>query len=316
MSRNWDQTLKDWAETICATDEARGSAAREAINEAIRAAPALAQKRIDVSVTGSYRNNTNIRADSDIDVAVVLRDDVFYALPADGSLTREMLGLQDSDYTFETWRNDVGAALRAGLGKENVSEGNKAFNVRATGARLEADVAVFMLHRRYTGKKTATGAWDFAGGVEMRPRTAPSERIINWPQQHQERGAAKNEATNGRFKRMVRIFKHLRVDMTEQGDDEQKSAAGQVTSFFLECLVHNAPSAHFNLENGGWLKDTRAVLTWLGGATRPGGDASSFVEVSGMELLYRPATRRTQEQAYAFVRAAWRRIFGEAVLPW
>src|SRR4051812_23493270 len=100
MSRNWDQTLKDWAETIKADDEARGRGAREAIQQAIRDAPQLAKKGIDVYVTGSYRNNTNTRADSDIDVAVVLRDVIFYELPADGSVTREMLGFHDADYTF------------------------------------------------------------------------------------------------------------------------------------------------------------------------------------------------------------------------
>ena len=80
MPRNWDQTLKEWAETIHATDEARGSAAQEAIRAAIRASEPLAKKGFvpDVFVTGSYRNNTNIRAGSDVDVAVVLRAVVYY----------------------------------------------------------------------------------------------------------------------------------------------------------------------------------------------------------------------------------------------
>ena len=63
MPRNWDQTLKDWAETIYATDEARGKSAREGVKNAVHDAGVLAQKRIDVFVTGSYRNNTNIRAE-------------------------------------------------------------------------------------------------------------------------------------------------------------------------------------------------------------------------------------------------------------
>ncbi|WP_433926691.1 nucleotidyltransferase domain-containing protein [Sorangium cellulosum] len=123
MSRNWDQTLKDWAETINATDEERGRSAREAIQQAIRGAPKLEQKGIDVFVTGSYRNNTNTRADSDIDVAVVLRDLAFYEFPADGSVTREILGLRTSDYSFGAFRNDVEAALQARFGTGNVTAG-------------------------------------------------------------------------------------------------------------------------------------------------------------------------------------------------
>src|SRR6185437_13971120 len=107
MSRNWDQTLKDFAETINENDQARGSTAREKINAAVRAAPSLASKNIEIRVTGSYHNQTNIRAGSDVDIAVVLHDVIFYDLPADGSLTKAMLGFKDSDYTFFAWRNDV-----------------------------------------------------------------------------------------------------------------------------------------------------------------------------------------------------------------
>ncbi|WP_437302707.1 nucleotidyltransferase domain-containing protein [Sorangium sp. So ce388] len=316
MPRNWDETLKKWAETINATDEERGNGAREAIQRAIRSAPKLAsQKGIEVFVTGSYRNNTNTRGDSDIDVAVVLRDVAFYELPADGSVTREMLGLRDSGYSFDSFRDDVGAALKDRFGAGNVTAGNKAYDVHASGDRLDADVAVFLGHRRYTGKRTASGAWECFEGVEMRPRNAPAERIINWPDQHYRRGVAKNDATNKRFKRMVRIFKHLRADMADQGDDEQRSAAGQVRAFVLECLVYNAPDACFNLEQGGYLKDTEAVLRWLLDATRPGADSSKLMEVSGMKPLFHGPAQRTPEQAYAFLKAGWRRIFGATGLP-
>ncbi|KYF65102.1 nucleotidyltransferase domain-containing protein [Sorangium cellulosum] len=315
MSRNWDQTLKDWAETINATDEERGRSAREAIQQAIRGAPKLEHKGIDVFVTGSYRNNTNTRADSDIDMAVVLRDIAFYEFPAEGLVTREMLGIRTSDYSFDAFRGDVEAALRVQFGTSNVTAGNKAFDVRASGARLDADVAVFLKHRRYTGKKTATGAWEYVEGVELRPRDAPAERIINWPEQHYERGIAKNDATNRRFKRMVRILKRLRADMAVQGDTEQQSAAGQVRPFVLECLVHNAPDACFNLEEGGYLKDTEAVLSWLLRATQPRGTGHKLMEVSGLQPLFDGPARRTPQQAYAFLKTAWRRIFGAKELP-
>lgn len=314
MSRNWDQTIKDWAETINATDEARGRGASEAIRKAIRGAPELAKRSIDVYVTGSYRNNTNTRADSDIDVAVVLRDVIFYELPADGSGPREMLGRHDAEYTFAAYRDAVGAALRSRFDARSVTDGNKAFDVHASGDRLAADVAAFMLHRRYTGKKTATGAWEFFEGIELRPRNAPATRIINWPEQHYERGVAKNDATNGRYKHMVRIFKHLRVDMAEQGNGEQRSAAGQAGSFFLECLVYNAPNTCFNRQQGGYLEDTRQVIGWLLGATKPDADASKLVEVSEMKPLFGGPARRTQAQAYAFLKAAEGRIFGAGVL--
>ncbi|WP_437669477.1 nucleotidyltransferase domain-containing protein [Sorangium sp. So ce131] len=318
MPRNWDQTLKDWAETINATDEARGSRAHDAVREAILSATKLAHKRIDVFVTGSYRNNTNTRADSDIDVAVVLRDAAFYEVPDDSPATRARLHLPSADESvnvFSRFRDDVAEALRARFGASNVSAGNKAFDVRASGDRLEADVAVFLEHRRCTGKRTANGQLECDSGVELRPRSAPAQRIINWPEQHDNRGIAKNKATNGRFKRMVRIFKHLRADMAAQGDAEQKSAAGQVRAFVLECLVYNAPDEHFNQQDGGYLKDTEAVLGWLLRATQPGVAGHKLTEVSGMQPLFYGPAQRTPQQAYAFLKAAWRRVFGAKELP-
>jgi hypothetical protein len=323
MSRSWDETFKGWAEAISSTDEEKGQRARETIEEAIRSDPTLRSKAIHVQVTGSYRNNTNTRTSSDIDVAVVLRSTIFYELPADGSPTREMLGFTDSEYTFSPYRADVGAALRRhfdakkGINDEvSVTSGDKAFDVHATSYRLDADVAPFMEHRRYTGKKTADGGWEYLIGVEMRSCSKPDQRIVNWPEQHHQEGEKKNEATARRFKRLVRILKRLRADMAQQGDAEQKTASGPARSFLLECLVYNVPNDHFNLQDGGYIEDVRSVLRWLLGATRSGADVSGLVEVSRLKPLFGPSSRWTREQVQAFLRAAWRRAFAAEALPW
>jgi Nucleotidyltransferase domain len=309
MSRDWDKTLKEWADTIDSTGEKRGRAAKKAIYDAIHSSPKLATKKIAICVAGSYRNNTNIRDGSDIDLTVVLRDVFFYEFPRDRSLTGEMLRVQNNAPLFEAFRSDVGAALREHFPAGSVTERNKAFKVLAAGDRLNADVAVFLAHRRYTGKKKANGKWEFLKGIEMRTRNSPIESIVNWPEQHYAAATAKNGATNRRFKRMVRIFKHLRADMKATGSAEQKSAAGQAGSFFLECLVWNAPNDCFNLEQGGYLEDTRQVLRFLLNATKPDADGKKLVEVSGLKPLFGPAGR-TQAQAYAFLKAAEGRIFG------
>jgi hypothetical protein len=309
MSRNWDQTLKDWAEPINTTDEARGSAAREAIKTAIRSSPKLATRNIQIRVVGSYGNNTNTRLDSNIDIIVVLRDVFFDELPPDRSVPRETLRAPGNASVFEAFRADVGAALRARFPAGSIIAGNKAFDLHAAGDRLDADIAVFLAHRRYTGRMTVSGEWEFLEGVELRPRNAPSERIVNWPEQHGVRAHEKNEATNRRFKHMVRIFKRLRADMKDTGSVAEKSAAGHAKAFFLECLVFNAPNECFTREQGGYLEDTRQVLRFLLNATKPGADGKRLVEVSGLKPLFGPAVR-TQEQAYAFLRAAEGRIFG------
>lgn len=308
MARNWDETFKQWADALEQVDEEKGSRASEEVRKAIRNDSALANRRIDVFVTGSYRNTTNTRADSDVDVAVVLRDLFFYELPADGSLTAAMLGLKPADGQFEPFREQVGAALRAAFGAPAVTAGDKAFDVHATSYRLDADVAVFLEHRRYTGKKDGSGQWAYLQGVEMRPRSEPNQSIINWPEQHYRNGLAKNKATNHRFKRIVRIMKRLRADMEAQGDHAARSAAGQARSLLIECLVHSAPDSCFNQEQGGYMKDMASVLSWIVGATRPGADASRLLEVNGIKPLFGGGQRWTQQQAYAFFSPARRYV--------
>lgn len=307
MPRDWDRTFKEWTQALDEIDEEKGSRASKEVREAIRNDEKLRSKRIDVYVTGSYRNNTNTRADSDVDVAVVLRDVVYYDLPSDGSLTAEMLGFKTGDYSFNAYREDVGKALGAHFGAASVAVGNKAFDIHATSYRLDADVAPLLEHRRYTGKKNGRGEWEYLSGVEMRPRSDPSARIINWPEQHYQNGCAKNKATTSRFKRVVRILKRLRAEMDAQQDLRwAQSAAGQAHSFLLECLVYNAPDTCFDQQDGGYVKDVRAVLAWIADATRQGADTSALVEVSGLKKLFAPGQRWTPEQAQAFVTGARR----------
>ncbi|WP_437618440.1 hypothetical protein [Sorangium sp. So ce1151] len=53
-------------------------------------------------------------------------------------------------------------------------------------------MAVFLEHRHDTGKRVDSGAWEFVEGVEMRPRNAATDRVIRWPEQHDERGIEEN----------------------------------------------------------------------------------------------------------------------------
>src|SRR5438105_3175799 len=69
MARDWDSALQAWVKPASATqDEKRKHTERE-IAEAIRSS-GLAAGAIRVFAKGSYANSTNVRQDSDVDVAV------------------------------------------------------------------------------------------------------------------------------------------------------------------------------------------------------------------------------------------------------
>jgi hypothetical protein len=70
----------------------------------------------------------------------------------------EDFGFGTSDFDFATFRNDVGAALVSYFSDGTVTRGNKAFDIKATSFDVEADVAPFYEHRRYSVSKAGVGA--------------------------------------------------------------------------------------------------------------------------------------------------------------
>lgn len=308
MARDWHSIFSTWAKPPSETEEEKASNAARMINDAIRVSPALSGKNFEVYASGSYRNNTNTRAESDIDVAVVLKEVFFHELPADGSLTKEMFGWTDAKYGLTDFRDDVGRALTTRFGTSGVKVGDKAFDIHENSYRLDADVGVFVEHRRYTGAKNPDGSWFFHSGVEMRPRGDPSRRIINWHQRHYDEGVARNTATGRRFKRIVRILKRLREDMKANGSQSGKTTANEMPSFLIECLAFNAADACFNKREDSYFDDVAAVVKELWNVTGDATRASKLLEVSKMKWLFGSGNQWKPEKAREFLLAAWQHV--------
>ncbi|MCC6557965.1 MAG: nucleotidyltransferase domain-containing protein [Polyangiaceae bacterium] len=308
MARDWHETFKTWAKPPSDTEEEKGSRAASMIRDAVRAYEPLASKNFEVYASGSYRNTTNVRLASDIDVAIVLKDAAYYEFPKSGSPTREELGTKDAAYGLTHFRDDVRKALIVKFGEKGVTPGDKTFNIHENSYRLDADATVFLEHRRYTGKKNSDGTWHYFSGVEMRPISNTAKRIINWHQQHYDQGVARNDATGRRFKRVTRILKRLRDDMREGGTAEQKAAADVTPSFLIECLVFNAPDSCFGIVEGSYYEDVKATIKNLWNATKDDATCSNFVEVSRMKMLFGAGQPWTRDQAHAFLLRVWQRV--------
>lgn len=297
MSRDWHGIFSTWAKPPSETEEQKANNAARMINDALRASTALSTKDFEVTASGSYRNATNTRAESDIDIAVVLKQAWWSEYPADGSLTREMLGFSGATYGLNEFRDDVGRALVAKFGPSGVSAGDKAFNILENSYRLDADVAVFLGHRRYSGKRTPEGAWHFDLGAETRPRSDPSRRIINWHQRHYDEGVARNTATRRRYKRVVRILKRLREEMR-----------AEIPSFLIECLCFNASDGCFNRQEHTYYDDVSAVVRELWNATGDQARYSKFLEVSRMKWLFGSGNVWKPDTAREFLLGAWQYV--------
>jgi nucleotidyltransferase-like protein len=96
---------------------------------------------------GSYKNDTNVRGDSDVDLVAQLNSTVQPELSALTDHERELYRQTHSDatYVWGHFRRDVLAALSAYYGGQ-VSEGNKSLKVAGESGRLPCDVVVAPLH--------------------------------------------------------------------------------------------------------------------------------------------------------------------------
>ncbi len=290
MSRDWEGQFRDWAKPPGKAEQERCDNAASAIRNAIKASDKLRTRGITIFAQGSYRNNTNVRKDSDVDIGVLCTDTFFHDPLPDG-VTKESLGLEDSTYFYATYKNEVEEALVDYFGRSAVKRGNKAFDVHETSYHVEADVAAFFEHRRYDADGT------YLEGVELRTQRE-GRRVINWPEQHYKNAVSKNEQTGRRFKGIVRILKALSTEMTETG-----IASGDVPGFLIECLVWNVPNNNF--QNPSYQADVRASLAFLFNNTRSRDDCKQWGEVSDLIYLFHPQQKWTWQQAHAFTSAAW-----------
>jgi hypothetical protein len=296
MARDWEADFKAWSKPPTATEDDRCGNAESVVRNAIRSYVGFATRNVEVFAQGSYRNGTNVRADSDVDICLRCTDVCFSELPE--GVTKADVGLVDATYTYGEFKNDVEAALNAYLGKSAVSRGNKAFDLHENSYRVDADVVPTFEHRRY--RRKAGGGFDYLSGTELRPDRGG--RIINWPHQNYDNGTAKNGRTGQRFKKMVRILKRLRNEMADNG----VAAARPIPSYLIECLVWNVPDSTFG--HDGYSDDVRASLVSLFGSTKEDAGCSEWGEVNELKYLFRTSQPWTREQANAFVVAAWNYI--------
>jgi predicted nucleotidyltransferase len=280
--------------------------AASVIRTAIANHAGLSARNIEVYPTGSYHNNTNVRGESDIDVAVVCHDSIFFDLPPGDTAAKFGISTPAA-YSFEDFRQDVHDALAERFGS-GMTPGDKAFNVHENTYRLEADVTPFFEYRKYSGEVTAQNTWAAINGVKSIGASGGS--FINYHIDHYDQGVKRNKATGLRFKRITRIIKNVKFDMIENGTAAAKAVAEKMPSFLIECLVFNAPDNCFKQGSDGYVEDVRCVIADLWNRTKATGDAvEKMVEVNYRKWLFRGGQDWQVETVHEFLLEAWRHLF-------
>lgn len=285
MNNNWEDKFRRWATPPGKTEEEKCTNAEKAIKNAINACNKLNHRDIKIFTQGSYRNNTNVRADSDVDVGILCNDTFFYDFPQ--GYTRESFGISPATYHYAQFKNEVGVALVDYFGKDAVSRGNKAFDIKGNSYHVEADVAPFFEHRSYSTDGT------YLSGVALHPDNGG--QIINWPEQHYNNGVEKNVATGRAFKSLVRIIKCLCNEMAEHNVQQAKEVCG----FLIECLVWNVPNSKFTHPD--WTGKVWACLAHLFNNTKAEETCKDWGEVSELKYLFSINQKWSRQQAFLFI---------------
>lgn len=304
----WEAKLKRWSVGPGKTEEDKMNHAVTAIRNAIDKSAVLAPHDIEVLGTGSFKNRTHIPTESDVDVAVIYKDvfesDWSQADPrpsTDQSVVealRREAHVSSSSYHYPEYKNDVEAALVAHFGRAAVKRGDKAFDIRENTYRVDSDCVAMFERRRW--RRNAGGALVFTTGTWF--KSDSGTEIINYPKQQFEKGEAKHVRTSRQYKKLVRIIKNLRNEMSDAGI----AAAEPISSFLIECLVYNAPDVFFARSD--FYERLRSVLAWISTQTMTDDLCKDWTEVNEIKYLFRSSQPWTREQAHAFALAAWQHV--------
>lgn len=288
--RNWEGVFSTWSKPPGKTEQERCDRAVRAIKDAVAADATLAAKNVRTLPQGSYRNRTNVRQDSDVDVCVLCEESFYYhLLPGVPGLAVQY---PPATYKFGSYKNDVERALVNRFGRANVRRGNKAFDVNENSRRVDADAAPCFAYRLHVN------GWQYHEGTAL-VADDTGRLITNFPQQQYENGVAKNNATDRRFKRAVRIVKKLSHEMEDAG----VASARPMASFLIESLIWNAPDRLFGRPS---LRDmAQGVIAHLWEHTRSDTTCGAWREENGIKPLFHGSQSWIRTQANQFLYDAW-----------
>lgn len=217
----------------------------------------IRDKSYDVYLQGSYRNKTNIRGDSDVDVVVELQSVFLNDLSNldQEAVSRFNASFSNADYSWHDFHADVLATLTEYYGGGRVEAGNKSIKVQTSGG-LYADVVPALEYRKYLSFNSASDP-NYIEGIKFYSRNT-YEEIVNFPKQHYDNGVSKNgySRTRENYKPITRMFKNARNSMVDRGIIQD----GIAPSYFVQGLLYNVPDSQYL---GSYTEIYCKVVNWL-----------------------------------------------------
>jgi hypothetical protein len=176
-----EDQLSGWTNPSSDTEKDKQDRTERMIREAIDSHKAFNGCSLKVYAKGSYANNTNVRADSDVDIAVECTDVLYWEESENGVHTPGEP--YEGIWTPEKLRAELVSAMKAKFSTQVDSSGTTAIQINSSSARVDADVVPCFSFRYYMKHGSRDGTKIFK---------TDGSSIVNYPAQQLEYGIAKN----------------------------------------------------------------------------------------------------------------------------
>ncbi|MEE4790880.1 nucleotidyltransferase [Pseudomonas alliivorans] len=282
-----EETLTKWTGPSSDTEQEKQDRTERMVRQAIDFHEPFKNCSLKIYAKGSYANNTNVRSDSDVDIAVECMEALYWDESDKGTYIpgETYKGI----WTPAKLRSELALAMEAKFPGHVDTSGSTAIQINSNSARVDADVVPCFSFKHYMTHETREGTKIFK---------TDGSSIINYPAQQMANGIAKNKRTGNAYKKGARLLKRIENAMAENGTFRE------LPSFFMECLAYNCPDAAF--AHTTWTDCLRAMLahiwTHLQGEEP---ESARWVEVNENFYLFHSAQKWSRKDGREFSQAAW-----------
>ena len=283
-----EATLSTWTAPSSDTEKDKQDRAERMIRQAIDEHIPFKACSLKVYAKGSYANNTNVRSDSDVDIAVECTDALYWEEEEKGNRRQVSAGPYKGIWTPAKLRAELVLAMQKKFPNQVDTSGVTAIQINANTARVNADVVPCFSYRYYMENYHRDGTKIFkTNGIS----------IANYPLQQIRNGRDKNNRTNYNYKKCVRILKRIENAMA------QESKFKELPSYFIECLAYNCPDYIFKRST--WTLMLREILSYIYHSLEDEPNIDRWLEVNECFYLFHTQQKWTRQDGRAFAHAAW-----------
>jgi len=282
-----EDQLSGWTGPSSDTEKDKQDRTERMIREAIDSHEPFNGCSLKIFAKGSYANNTNVRTDSDVDIAVKCTDVLYWEESENGVHTPGEP--YEGIWTPAKLRAELVSAMKTKFSTQVDSSGSTAIQINSSSARVDADVVPCFSFRYYMKNGSRDGTKIFK---------TDGSNIVNYPAQQLEYGIAKNKQTGYAYKKGARLLKRIENNMAKDGKFRE------LPSFFIECLAYNCPNTVFS--HSTWEERLRAMLVHIWEELQGDEpDTDRWVEVNECFFLFHSDQKWSRKDGREFAKAAW-----------